>query len=49
MPCMPRPSGKAKKIAFNILGEPANLQFKRTKKQRQENKELIAQETVRVK
>jgi len=28
MPIMPRPKGKAEKIAYKILGIPANIRFK---------------------
>jgi hypothetical protein len=48
MPAMVRPSGKAKKIAYAILGVPANMRDKKTSKQEQEDKELVFQETTRV-
>lgn len=49
MPCMPRQKNAATKIAFSILGTPANLKFKRSKAQEYVNQQLIAQETTRVK
>lgn len=48
MPGMIRPEGKAKKIAYAILGVPDNMKTKKTPKQKRENKELVFQETVRV-
>ena len=48
MPVMIRPEGKAKKIAYAILGTPANFAVKKTKKQEQIDKALLFQETVRV-
>lgn len=48
MPAMVRPEGKAKKIAYGILGIPANMQDKKNPKKIREDKELIFQETVRV-
>jgi len=47
MPAMPRPDDKPKKIAYAILGKPANLK-KKSKKQRDLNKRLIFEETQRV-
>ena len=47
MPGMPRPSGKATKLAFALLGKPANLQ-KQPKKKKRVNKILLFQETSRV-
>jgi hypothetical protein len=32
MPIMPRSDKKAQRIAFNILGKPANMKKRRTKK-----------------
>lgn len=49
MPAAPRLKNKATKIAFNILGIPANLRFKRTKAQEAVNQQLLSQETSRVK
>ncbi len=49
MPIMPRPNKKAEKVAFDILGTPANLQKdQKTPKQNKVNKELVFEETVRV-
>lgn len=48
MPAMPRPKGKAKKIAYHLLGKPANIAFKRNKKQRRINQRLLYEETERV-
>lgn len=48
MPAMVRPEGKAKKIAYSILGVPANMRDKKNSKQTREDKELVFQETVRV-
>lgn len=39
---------KATKIAFSVLGKPANLDFKRSPAQERLNRELLAQETSRV-
>jgi hypothetical protein len=47
MPAMPRIEGPAKKIAYKILGVPANMK-KDKKKQEKVNKRLIFEETVRV-
>jgi hypothetical protein len=48
MPAMPRVKGLGTKIAFNVLGKPENLNFKRSKAQEYVNKQLNAQETSRV-
>lgn len=48
MPAMPRPSGKARKVAYAILGVPENIKDKQTSEQKKVNKELVFQETVRV-
>ena len=47
MPAMPRMSGKAKKIAYAILGKPQNM-FDDKKKSDQVEKRLQFEETVRV-
>ncbi len=47
MPAMLRPEGKAKRIAYAILGKPANMQ-KRTKKERFVDRRLLFEETYRV-
>ena len=43
---MPRPKGKAKKIAEKIMGKPANMQKKTKKSKLQEA--LLQEETRRV-
>ena len=48
MPSMRRFSVKGTKIAYKILGVPANIAFKRTPKERAINKKLVFQETTRV-
>jgi hypothetical protein len=48
MPGIPRISGRATKIAYKILGVPANMKFKRTKEQKKINQRLLFEETVRV-
>ena len=48
MPAMPRPKGKAKKIAYKILGTPPNIAYKRSKAERKINKRLLFEETIRV-
>ncbi len=48
MPAIPRISGRATKIAYKILGVPANMKFKRTKEQKKINQRLLFEETVRV-
>ena len=47
MPAMRRIDKKATKIAYAILGTPANIAFTRTKEQQELNKRLIQEETVR--
>ena len=49
MPSMPRFDTKATKIAYKILGVPANIKAKRTPKQEKINKQLVFQETTRMK
>ncbi len=44
---MIRPKGKAKNIAFKILGKPANMQEKSTKQKRKVNQRLLYEETMR--
>ena len=49
MPAMPRPFGKAMKIAYAILGKPANLQKeKRKKTDSNVEKRLLFEETQKV-
>ena len=43
---MPRPEGKAKKIAFKILGKPANMQ-KESASRKKINKRLLFEDTKR--
>ena len=43
---MPRPDGKAKKIAYKIMGKPANMQKKTKRSKLQEA--LLREETNRV-
>lgn len=48
MPAMPRFEGKAKKIAYSILGVPANMiEKKRTKAEKKIAQRLVFEETVR--
>lgn len=47
MPVMPRMNKKAKKIAYLILGKPANLRFKPNKKQIAIDKRLQWEDTWR--
>ena len=49
MPAMPRFSKKGTKIAFKILGVPGNMRSKPTKKEKDVNRQLVFQETSRVK
>lgn len=48
MPATPRMPGVATKIAFKILGTPANMRSKRTKERETLDKRLTEEETVRV-
>ena len=47
MPAMPRIPGKATKIAYKILGVPANIAYKPSKKEKEINRRLIYEETDR--
>lgn len=47
MPIMPRPK-KAKKIAYNIIGIPDNLAFRRSKRQKILNRKLLWEESSRI-
>jgi hypothetical protein len=47
MPSMLRMPGKGKKIAWNILGKPANISYKPDAKQRKINNVLLFQQTTR--
>lgn len=47
MPVAPRSNDKAKKIAYDILGTPANMEKKKkTKKQKKTKKRLLLEETA---
>jgi len=48
MPSMIRPKGKARKIAYSILGVPANIAYKPTESQKKVNETLVFDETIRV-
>lgn len=48
MPSMPRIPGKPTKIAYKILGVPANIAFKRDELAKKINKRLIFEESTRV-
>ena len=48
MPAAPRMKGFARKIAFSILGVPANLKAKKSAAQKALDLQLLAQETQRV-
>lgn len=46
MPAAPRPSNKATKIAYKVVGIPPNLQAeKKSKRDKKVNERLIANET----
>jgi hypothetical protein len=47
MPCAPRPDNKAKKIAYKILGKPANLAYKPTAEQKRINMLLVQEQLTR--
>lgn len=48
MPGMPRLKGVATKIAFDILGTPDNLKDKKSKKQKEIDRDLMYENTQRV-
>lgn len=48
MATAPRVPGKATKIAYLVLGKPDNIAFKKNKRQREIDRRLISEETVRV-
>lgn len=48
MPAMPRMDDKMKKIAYQILGVPQNMQDVKDPKEESINKALVFQETIRV-
>lgn len=47
MPAMPRQHSKATKIAYKILGVPANIAHKRSKKEQYINRRLWFEESSR--
>lgn len=47
MPMMIRPAGKAKKIAYKILGVPANMNQKTSKVRKKIDSMIIQQDTSR--
>lgn len=48
MPAMPRFSKKGTKIAFKILGTPENILFRRKGKENKVDRQLLFQETTRI-
>ena len=48
MPTMIRMPGKPKKIAYKILGVPANIEYKRDSIEKKINKRQIFEESTRV-
>ncbi len=48
MPVMPRPSSKATKIAFAIIGVPANMATKPTRKDKEIDKRTLWEDSVRI-
>lgn len=48
MSAMVRPEGKARKIAWAILGVPANMMSKKTKRQREIDAKLRSEESSRL-
>lgn len=48
MPAMPRALSKATKVAYKIMGIPANIAHKRTQAEKKVNKRLLFEETFRV-
>lgn len=47
MPSMPRMPGKGKKIAWRILGKPANIAYKPNAQQKRIDHVLLFQQTTR--
>lgn len=45
---MPRKKGKAKKIAYAIMGVPQNFKYKPSKKREKIERQLLIDETLRV-
>jgi len=48
MPAAPRQNYKAIKIAFKIIGKPANFNYKQPPEMEKVNKKLLFDETIRV-
>jgi hypothetical protein len=48
MPSMPRIKGRGKKIAYKVLGVPANIVYKPSRFERWINHRLVFEETFRV-
>lgn len=48
MPVAPRAKSKATKIAYKIMGIPANMQSKKDESQKKINERLVFEETQRV-
>lgn len=48
MPTMPRVRNKATQIAWSIIGKPLSMNVKKKKHQKDINKRLVFEETVRV-
>lgn len=48
MPTMPRALSKATRVAYKIMGIPANVAHKRTKKEKEVNRRLVFEESSRV-
>jgi len=48
MPAAPRMNKKATAIAWSIIGKPGVFQFKPTKREKEVDRRLLFQETVRV-
>ena len=48
MPIMLRWNKKATKIAYNILGKPANMESKNKKEDNRIDRRLLFEETIRV-
>lgn len=47
MPAAPRVKDKSTKIAYKVMGVPANIKHKRNKKEREINRRLLYEETYR--
>lgn len=48
MPSVPRPKGKAKKIAYKLLGIPDNMKKQKKKRNDKIEQRLVFEETIRV-